>query len=206
MSGTYFHCLLCFVKQYWIIQRHQCCSLSCGCGRKSEVTVHFAIHMSFSNALSPLSNVNKRKILTAKAANDSITSKSSRHTLPGSSFNINFWEKNHQCPLNRRKYNGNTDPALVMNAYRWSRGTAPLILMPNLGIRWRWVVSFTIWLLYPRKESRYPLSAWLCGSCLIKLDVNLQVNVIMCALHTFYISGKHIADQLKIWWWWWWWW
>jgi hypothetical protein len=27
------------------------------------------------------------------------------------------------------------------------------------------------------------------------------------ALHTFYISGKHIADQLKIWWWsWWWWW
>jgi hypothetical protein len=37
-------------------------------------------------------------------------------------------------------------PVHIMKAYRGSRGIAPLI--PNLGIRWRWMFSFTLQLLY----------------------------------------------------------
>jgi hypothetical protein len=38
----------------------------------------------------------------------------------------------------------------------WSRVIAPYTL--NLGTRWRWVVSFTHWLLYPQRKSPwYPL-------------------------------------------------
>ena len=39
--------------------------------------------------------------------------------------------------------------------HRFSRGIAPLIL--NLGTRWRWVVNFTPWMLYP--QERNPVSA-----------------------------------------------
>jgi len=38
-----------------------------------------------------------------------------------------------------------------MKAYWMSGGTAPFIL--DLGTIWRWVVSFTSWLLYPKRKS-----------------------------------------------------
>jgi hypothetical protein len=41
-----------------------------------------------------------------------------------------------------------------MREYMRSRGTAPLIL--NFGIRWRGVVNFTPWPLYP--QERTPVS------------------------------------------------
>jgi hypothetical protein len=45
---------------------------------------------------------------------------------------------------------------------RGSEGIAPCILNP--GTDWRWVVSFTPWLLYPwRKSPRYPLGRRLGG-------------------------------------------
>jgi hypothetical protein len=44
-----------------------------------------------------------------------------------------------------------------------SDGTAPRIL--NLGTRWRWVVSFTPWPLYPQRKSPwYPLNRRLGGT------------------------------------------
>ena len=82
----YYPCLLCF-REVIIMQKHHCCSLGCGYGGKSEVTVHFAIHMSFLWALTPLCNVNqvtKRKTVTTKAAYQSIPIKSSGHILPSS--------------------------------------------------------------------------------------------------------------------------
>ena len=39
----------------------------------------------------------------------------------------------------------------AMKAYRANRGTAPLIL--NFGTRWRWLVNFTPWPLYPRESA-----------------------------------------------------
>jgi len=46
-----------------------------------------------------------------------------------------------------------------MKMYWWGGDIAPRI--PNLGARWRWVVSFTPRLLYPRgKNNRYPLDRW----------------------------------------------
>jgi hypothetical protein len=43
----------------------------------------------------------------------------------------------------------------AMQAYRGSRGVAPLIL--NLGSRWRWVVNFTPWPLYPWEITPVPI-------------------------------------------------
>jgi hypothetical protein len=45
-----------------------------------------------------------------------------------------------------------------MKAYRGSRGTAPLTL--SCSTRWRWVVSFMPWPLYPGKETQYSLNWW----------------------------------------------
>jgi hypothetical protein len=38
--------------------------------------------------------------------------------------------------------------------HRGSRGTAPLIL--SCDSRWRWIVNFMPWLLYPGKEHQHP--------------------------------------------------
>jgi hypothetical protein len=49
-----------------------------------------------------------------------------------------------------------------LKAYWGSGGIAPLIL--DLGTRWRWVVSFTTWPLYPQGKSPwYPLDRRLGG-------------------------------------------
>jgi len=50
-----------------------------------------------------------------------------------------------------------------MKAYWWSGGIVPVIL--DLGIRWRWVVSFTPRPLYPQgKGPWYPLDRRLDGT------------------------------------------
>jgi hypothetical protein len=50
----------------------------------------------------------------------------------------------------------------AMKAYWRSEGIAPHIL--DLGTRWRWVVTFTSWPLYPQeKSSWYPLDRRLGG-------------------------------------------
>jgi hypothetical protein len=49
-----------------------------------------------------------------------------------------------------------------MKAYWDSRGIAPRNL--DLSTRWKWVVSFTSWLLYPQiKRPLYPLERRLGG-------------------------------------------
>ena len=162
------------------MQRHQCCSVGCGCVCKSEVTGHFAIRMSFSCALSPLSKVNQvtmRKTLTAKAEHQSVPYNLLATPPPPQVHNLMY---GHSCTCALRKgvggvevqfhsflimvlggsqwsgpgpgrfsfakripsahliggkCKGNIAPFQAMKAYRWSRGTAPLILRPNLGTR-----------------------------------------------------------------------
>jgi hypothetical protein len=65
------------------------------------------------------------------------------------------------------KGNGKVVPVLKLSITPWrligGRGIAPRIL--DLGIRWRWVVSFTLRLLYPQGKSPwYPVDTRLCGS------------------------------------------
>jgi len=43
-----------------------------------------------------------------------------------------------------------------MNAYRGSRGIAPVI--SDLGTNWRWVVNMMLWLLYYGERTCYTLS------------------------------------------------
>jgi len=45
-----------------------------------------------------------------------------------------------------------------MKAYLGSASIAPRIL--NIGIRWKWVVSFTPWPLYSRNRRRYWTEDW----------------------------------------------
>jgi len=50
----------------------------------------------------------------------------------------------------------------IMKAYWGSAGMAPCIL--DFSTRWRWVVSFMAWLLYPQGKSIcYPLDRRLRG-------------------------------------------
>ena len=44
---------------------------------------------------------------------------------------------------------------LAMKAYSANRGTAPLTL--NFGTRWKCLVNFTPWPLYPRESAPVPI-------------------------------------------------
>jgi hypothetical protein len=55
-----------------------------------------------------------------------------------------------------------------MKTYRRSEVTAPLL--PNFTTRWRWVVNFTPWPLFSRKELRYRLN-WRLGRPLSRSGV-----------------------------------
>jgi hypothetical protein len=53
--------------------------------------------------------------------------------------------------MDPRKVRGILPPFHAVKAYRGSRVIAPLIL--NLGNKWKSVVNFTPWSLYPRERT-----------------------------------------------------
>ena len=66
-------------------------------------------------------------------------------------------------------------PVQAMNAYRGSKGKAPLIL--NLSTRWKWVVRFTPGRFTPGKEPRCPMNTKLGGSQSRSGRFRKQVNL-----------------------------
>jgi len=66
-----------------------------------------------------------------------------------------------------------------MKTYWGSGGTAPCIL--DLGTRWRWVVSFTPWLLYPRE--RAPGTQWIVVWVGPRAMITQKTNIWNCIFH-----------------------
>jgi hypothetical protein len=59
------------------------------------------------------------------------------------------------CLYSRQTY-GNAASMHAIKTCKWSRGTAPLILRPDLGTSWRWVARFTSQPLCPQERIPVP--------------------------------------------------
>jgi hypothetical protein len=75
---------------------------------------------------------------------------------------------------------GKVAPVHAMKACRWRWGTAPLVL--NVCTRYRWVVNFTLWPLYPRRKGpRYHLTRNRSGP-LLPRTVIILATLYYCTL------------------------